>query len=82
MILPDARFEETSVGQVPMERLRTIFDGMFDGVWLVGGDGCTTYANEAIAGMLGTTPEAMQGRPITDFLSQEFRAVAEALIDG
>ncbi|MBA2382226.1 MAG: PAS domain S-box protein [Chloroflexi bacterium] len=82
MIVLGARSEETSVGQVPMERLRTIFDGMFDGVWLVGGDGCTTYANEAIAGMLGTTPGAMHGRPITDFLSQEFRAVAEALIDG
>ncbi len=72
--------QTTSVGQVPMERLRTIFDGMFDGVWLVGSDGSTTYANEAIAGMLGTTPDEMQGRLITDFLSQEFRAIAEALI--
>lgn len=71
---------DTSVGQVPMERLRTIFDGMFDGVWLVGGDGRTTYANEAIAGMLGTTPAKMHGRSITDFLAQEFRATAEELI--
>ncbi len=34
----------TSVGQVPMDRLRSVFDGMFDGVWLVGADGRTTYA--------------------------------------
>jgi two-component system cell cycle sensor histidine kinase/response regulator CckA len=72
----------TSVGQVPMERLRTIFDGMFDGVWLIGGDGRTTYVNESLAGMLGTTTANMHGRPITDFLSKEFRAVAEALIDN
>jgi hypothetical protein len=26
-----------------MERLRTVFDGMFDGVWLIGSDGLTTY---------------------------------------
>ncbi|MDQ3128397.1 MAG: ATP-binding protein [Chloroflexota bacterium] len=74
--------EPTSVGQVPMERLRTIFDGMFDGVWLVGADGRTTYANAAIAGMLGTSPGGMQGRPITDFLSKEFQLTAEALIDN
>jgi two-component system cell cycle sensor histidine kinase/response regulator CckA len=73
---------DTSVGQVPMERLRTIFDGMFDGVWLVGSDGRTTYANEAVANMLGTTPAEMHGRLITDFLSEEFRAVAETLINA
>jgi two-component system cell cycle sensor histidine kinase/response regulator CckA len=71
----------TSVGQVPMERLRTIFDGMFDGVWLIGNDGRTTYVNEAMAGLLGTTAPAMYGHPITDYLSAEFRPVAEALID-
>jgi two-component system cell cycle sensor histidine kinase/response regulator CckA len=70
----------TSVGQVPMERLRTIFDGMFDGVWLIGSDRRTTYANEAMAGLLGTTPHAMHGHPITEYLSEEFQATAEAMI--
>jgi PAS domain S-box-containing protein len=64
-----------------MDRLRTIFDGMFDGVWLIGGDGGTTYVNEAMAGLLGTTAGEMQGRPITEFLSEEFRAVAEDMIE-
>jgi two-component system, cell cycle sensor histidine kinase and response regulator CckA len=72
----------TSVGQVPMERLHTIFDGMFDGVWLVGRDGRTTYANGAIAAMLGTTAAEMHGQLITEFLSEEFRETAEALIDA
>jgi PAS domain S-box-containing protein len=70
----------TSVGQVPMERLRTIFDGMFDGVWLIGSDSRTTYVNEAMAGLLGTTTDAMHGHPITEYVSEEFQATAEAMI--
>jgi two-component system sensor histidine kinase/response regulator len=61
---------DTSVGQVPMDRLRSVCDGIFDGVWLVGADGRTTYANEAMAGLLGSTPSEMCGRRIKDFLGQ------------
>src|SRR5207245_3044947 len=60
----------TSVGQVPMDRLRSIFDGMFDGVWLVAADGRTTYVNGAMAGLLGSTPGEMRGQRITDFLDE------------
>jgi two-component system, cell cycle sensor histidine kinase and response regulator CckA len=79
MAAPEAS-KRTSVGQVPMERLRTIFDGMFDGVWLIGSDSRTTYVNEAMAGLLGTTPDAMHGHPITEYLSEEYQATAEAMI--
>jgi len=65
---PDEQLMSTSVGQVPMDRLRSIFDGMFDGVWLVASSGRTTYANAAMAGLLGSTPKEMRGRPISDFL--------------
>ena len=67
---PDQQLMNTSVGQVPMDRLRSIFDGMFDGVWLVASSGRTTYANGAMAGLLGSTPNEMHGRPITDFLDE------------
>jgi two-component system cell cycle sensor histidine kinase/response regulator CckA len=70
----------TSVGQVPMDRLRSIFDGMFDGIWLVGPDGRTTYVNGAMAGLLGSTPEAMHGRPLTDFLDKSLWPVAAAFL--
>jgi two-component system cell cycle sensor histidine kinase/response regulator CckA len=63
----------TAVGQVPADRLRTIFDGMFDGVWLVGSDGRTTYANVAMADLLGTTPQAMVGRPIAKYIDVELQ---------
>jgi two-component system cell cycle sensor histidine kinase/response regulator CckA len=68
--MPDQQLMTTSVGQVPMDRLRSIFDGMFDGVWLVAASGRTTYANGAMAGLLGSTPDGMRGRPITDFLDE------------
>ena len=61
----------TSVGQVPAERLRTIFDGMFDGVWLVSERGTTTYANAAMAELLGTTSDAMRDHEITEFMEPE-----------
>jgi len=64
----DHPVSKTSVGQVPMDRLRSIFDGMFDGVWLVASSGRTTYTNAAMAGLLGYTPGDMHGRLITDFL--------------
>ena len=60
----------TSVGQVPMDRLRSVFDGMFDGVWLVAADGRTTYTNASMAGLLGSTTSEMRGRPMTDFVDE------------
>ncbi len=72
---------KTSVGQVPMGRLRSIFDGMFDGVWLLGADGRTTYVNRAIAVLLGTTRNAMRNRPLVDFVNVEGRGGVEAFLD-
>jgi two-component system cell cycle sensor histidine kinase/response regulator CckA len=71
----------TSVGQVPADRLRTIFDGMFDGVWLVSGDGTTTYANAAMAELLGTTSLEMHGRGIAEFLAPEYRDDMTGFLD-
>lgn len=51
-----------------MDRLRSIFDGMFDGVWLVAANGRTTYANAAMTTLLGCSASHIRGRPITDFL--------------
>ncbi len=56
-----------------MDRLRSIFDGMFDGVWLVAADGRTTYANGAMAGLLGQTRAQMRGRPMADFVDEALR---------
>jgi two-component system cell cycle sensor histidine kinase/response regulator CckA len=70
----------TSVGQVPMDRLRSIFDGMFDGVWLLAVDGRTTYANGAMGRLLGTVPSEMRGHAITDYLDPGLWAQAEEFL--
>ena len=64
-----------------MGRLRSIFDGMFDGVWLLNAAGRTTYANRAIAVLLGTTRAAMRNRPLVDFVDDEQRNAVDAFLD-
>ena len=53
-----------------MDRLRDIFEGMFDGVWFVGSDGRTTYTNSAMAGLLSLTPAEMHDRSIHEFVDE------------
>ena len=53
-----------------MDRLRGIFEGMFDGVWFVGPDGRTTYANSAMAGLLASSPAAMRDRSIHEYVDE------------
>jgi PAS domain S-box-containing protein len=77
---PAVPIESLAVGQVPMERLRSVFDGMFDGVWMVTADGRTTYANGAMAKLLGSTAGEMRGRPLVSFLDEAARAEAEAFL--
>ncbi len=60
----------TSVGQVPMDRLRGIFEGMFDGVWFVGPDGRTTYANSAMAELLASSPAEMRDHSIHEYVDE------------
>jgi len=79
--MPTNGARRTSVGQVPMGRLRSIFDGMFDGVWLLNADGRTTYANRAIAVLLGTTRAAMRNRPLVDYVDDEHRNAIDAFLD-
>jgi two-component system cell cycle sensor histidine kinase/response regulator CckA len=67
---------KTSMGQVPMDRLRSVFDGMFDGVWLIGADQRTTYGNAAMARLLSTTQADLVGKPMTDFLDEDLWATA------
>ena len=78
---PAQRPLDTGMGQVPVDRLRLVFDGMYDGVWLVGPDGSTTYANRAMAGLLGSTQDAMLRRPIADYLDEPFLGAVARFLD-
>jgi PAS domain S-box-containing protein len=61
-----------------MDRPRSIFDGLFDGLWLVASDGRTIYADGVMARLLGSTQGRMRGRPIGDFLEES----QQAMVDG
>ena len=76
----DPQLMYASVGQLPRDRLRSIFDGVFDGAWLVADNGVTIYANDAMAALLGSTPDALRGRPITDFLDEALFAEAKGFL--
>jgi PAS domain S-box-containing protein len=63
-----------------MDRLRGIFEGMFDGVWFVGPDGRTTYANSAMAGLLASTPADMRDRPIQEYVDSSVWPEVDAFL--
>ncbi len=63
-----------------MDRLRGIFEGMFDGVWFVGPDGRTTYANSAMAGLLASSPIEMRDRSIHDYVDETIWPLIDAFL--
>lgn len=72
--------ELTSTSVVPVQRMRSIFEGMSDGVWLVTADGRTTYVNGSMTRLLGSTSDEMRGRRITDYLEEPSRSEVEAFL--
>jgi PAS domain S-box-containing protein len=51
--------------------LKAVLETVNDGVWLVGRDWKTTYANPALARLLGTTVDDLVGRAPTEFIRQQ-----------
>jgi PAS domain S-box-containing protein len=64
------------------ERLRTMLHTTHEGVWILGADDLTTFANARMAEMLGCTVEEMIGRPVTDFLAAEDQQSGLARLAG
>jgi PAS domain S-box-containing protein len=53
------------------EKYRRIVETAKEGVWSVDADHRTTFANQAIAGMLGWAAEELSGRSILDFMEAD-----------
>ncbi|MEO6208000.1 MAG: ATP-binding protein [Candidatus Limnocylindrales bacterium] len=64
-----------------MDRLHAVFAGMFDGVWMVSPLGRTTYANRAMADLLGLSRAEMQDRQLNDFLDPGLWDQANAFLE-
>ncbi|MBW3635938.1 MAG: PAS domain-containing protein, partial [Armatimonadetes bacterium] len=56
---------------VSQERYQSIVETASEGIWTTDAALITTFVNARMAQMLGTTPDAMLGRPVTDFLFEE-----------
>jgi PAS domain S-box-containing protein len=53
-----------------------------DGIWIIGADAHTVYANERMAEILGTSPSEMIGHPSFSYVFPEDVAHAQRLFDG
>ncbi|UQA54839.1 PAS domain S-box protein [Polyangium aurulentum] len=59
------------------ERYRMIVETASEGIWLLDGQGLTTFVNDRMAAMLGYTPEEMMGRHMNSFMDEEGIRAAE-----
>jgi two-component system sensor histidine kinase/response regulator len=57
------------------ERYRLIVQTAAEGIWMTDAEDCTTFVNPTMARMLGYETEAMLGRPMSDFMDEESRAL-------
>ena len=53
------------------ERYRRIVETTMEGIWLIDTENRTTFVNDAMAGMLATTAEEMQGRLTVEYCCDE-----------
>jgi len=60
---------------------RLIVETSQEGIWLLDSQGNTCFVNEKMAGMLGYTPQEMQGRHLFDFMDDNSREEARIALE-
>ncbi|MEG4345965.1 PAS domain S-box protein [Microcoleus sp. A003_D6] len=60
------------------EKYRCIVETADEGIWMIDAEGKTTFVNQKMADMLGTTPEETIGQPLFAFMDAEGMAIAQA----
>ncbi|HEY5059107.1 MAG TPA: response regulator [Gaiellaceae bacterium] len=74
--------EAEQARRVAEEQYRRIVETTMEGIWLIDTDNHTTFVNDALARMLGTTPGEMQGRSSFEYCTDdESLATAKAALD-
>ncbi|MDD1684841.1 MAG: PAS domain S-box protein, partial [Methanoregula sp.] len=58
------------------EKYRTLLMSVNEGIWVIDPEGCTTYANQKMAEMLGYTVDEMCGSPMYRFMDEKGREIA------
>ena len=62
-------------------RYRRIVETAVEGIWLLDAGFRGTFANRALAELLGRSPEALQGREIFEFMEPDSAAAARKLLE-
>lgn len=63
------------------EQYRRIIETAEEGIWTLGADNRTTFANQKMADMLGCTVAEMMGEPLFAFMDEEGIAIAQANLE-
>lgn len=64
------------------QRYRTIIETADEGIWLFGPDWRVRFANARIGAMLGTVPEGMVGKPLSEFMHPSSATVVQQVMVG
>jgi PAS domain S-box-containing protein len=59
---------------------RKIVETAQEGIWLLDGEGRTTYANQRLASLLDSSPEELAGLPFGGFVDEESREASARLL--
>jgi PAS domain S-box-containing protein len=64
-----------------LAQYQTVFETVFDRVYVLDGDGTIRMANEPFAALLGSTPEAVEGRAAAAVLGEQTYDDIQAVVD-
>jgi PAS domain S-box-containing protein len=62
-------------------KYRRIVETAQEGIWVIDSEARTSFVNRRMAEMLGSTPEEMAGRPVFEFMDEEWKRVAEGNLE-
>jgi PAS domain S-box-containing protein len=63
------------------ERYRRIVETAYEGIWIIDAESKTAFANSRMTEMLGYAADEMIGKPLFDFMDEEWKASAAANVE-
>ena len=70
----------STLSELPPTFFRTVIETANEGIWMIGADGATTFANARMGRMLGLSAEEMLGRDALEFVHPDDLGIANRVI--